>query len=131
VTNGRRMHAKGTDGRSAEARRFKDLVVSFAAPFGGEAALSEAERALVRNAAALTLRCEALQANVVAGRVVDNEEMTRLANSSARVLAALGRRSRLTPSLTASPLEAPDLTQLSNDQLDRLYALLVEANEQP
>jgi hypothetical protein len=76
-------------GRSAEARRFKDLVSSFAASLGGEGALTEAERALIRNAALLTLQSERLQAAFVAGREVNSEELTRLANSSARMLAAL------------------------------------------
>jgi hypothetical protein len=89
VSNGTRMHAKGVDGRSAEARRFKDLVSSFAASLGGEGALMEAERALIRNAALLTLQNERLQVAFVAGREVNSEELTRLANLSARVLAAL------------------------------------------
>jgi hypothetical protein len=103
VSNGTRMHPKGVDGRSAEARRFKDLVSSFAASLGGEGALTEAERALIRNAASLTVQCERLQAALVAGREVNSEEMTRLANSSARVLAALrikGERKEATPTLS-------------------------------
>ena len=89
VSNGTRMHPKGVDGRSAEARRFKDLVSSFAASLGGEGALTEAERAIIRHAALLTLQSERLQAAFVAGREVNSEELTRLANSSARVFAAL------------------------------------------
>jgi hypothetical protein len=89
VSNGTRIYPKGVDGRSAEARRFKDLVSSFAASLGGEGALTEAERALIRNATLLTLQSERLQAVFVAGREVNSEELTRLANSSARVLAAL------------------------------------------
>jgi hypothetical protein len=89
ASNGTRMYPKGVDGRSAEARRFKDLVSSFAAGLGGEGALTEAERALIRNAASLTLQSERLQAALVAGREVNSEEMMRLANSIVRVLAAL------------------------------------------
>ena len=89
VSNGTRIRPKGVDGRSAEARRFKDLVSSFAASLGGEGALTEAERALIRNAALLTLQSERLQAAFVAGREVNSEELTRLANASVRVFAAL------------------------------------------
>jgi hypothetical protein len=89
VSNGTRNRPKGVDGRSAEARRFKDLVSSFAAGLGGESALTEAERALVRNAALLTVQSERLQAALLAGREVNSEELARLANSSARVFAAL------------------------------------------
>ena len=66
--------------------------------------MTEGERALVRNAAVLTLRCETLQGDAVAGRPVDSEELTRLANSSARVLAAL-RRDKAAP----RPDRAPEL----------------------
>jgi hypothetical protein len=113
VSNGTRMHAKSVDGRSAEARRFKDLVSSFAASLGGEGALTEAERTLIRNAASLTVQCERLQAAHVAGHEVNSQEMTRLANSSARVLAALmikRERKEAAPTLSAGagrPLSRP------------------------
>jgi hypothetical protein len=51
--------------------------------------LTEAEWALIRNAASLTVQSERLRAALVAGREVNSQEMTRLANSSVRVLAAL------------------------------------------
>ena len=35
------MHPKGVAGRSTRARRFKDLVASFAAGLGGDASLNE------------------------------------------------------------------------------------------
>jgi hypothetical protein len=89
VSNCSRMHAKGIDGRSTQARRFKDLVASFASSLGGDTSLSEVDRALIRNAAALTVQCERLQAAAIAGHEVKSEEMTRLANSSARILTAL------------------------------------------
>jgi hypothetical protein len=40
-----------TDGRSATARRFKDLVEDIAADLGGKALLSEGQRQLIRRAA--------------------------------------------------------------------------------
>jgi hypothetical protein len=89
VSNGTRVHPKGVAGRSAEARRFKHLVSRFAASLGGEGALTEAEWALIRNAASLTVQSERLQAALVAGREVNSQEMTRLANASVRVFAAL------------------------------------------
>ena len=51
VFNGSRLHAKAIDGRTRDARRFWDLVASFAASLGREAALNEADKALVRNKA--------------------------------------------------------------------------------
>jgi hypothetical protein len=134
LSNGKRMHQKGTDGRSTVARRFKDLVISLAAPLGGERALNESDRALVRTAATLTLRSEQLQAAAVSGAPIDSEELTRLANSVRGVLATLRRRAKPEPvGLTApivaagAPAPAPDLSGLSNEELDRLHALLIEA----
>ena len=57
VTNGAKMIA-GVDGRSAEARRYRDLAMSFADDCGGAASLTEAQRALVAQAAALTVQSE-------------------------------------------------------------------------
>lgn len=90
VSNGS-LHAKGVNGRSASARRFRDLVESFSAELGG-AAQSEAGRTLIRNAALMALRSEEIQADAVSGRAVDPEEAVRLANASARLLAAIRRK---------------------------------------
>ncbi len=92
MTNGKRLHATGIDGRTREARRFRDLIRNFSEFLGGEKALSEADRSLVRTAAALAVQNERLQADAVAGRKVSSEDMTRLANSSARILAVLKGR---------------------------------------
>lgn len=100
VTNGTQM-LPGINGNSAQARRYRDLYTAFVADLGGEAAATEAERALCRQAAALTVRSEAVMADLVRGAPVDDEQMTRLMNSTARTLAALRRR--------AKPMKAPDL----------------------
>jgi hypothetical protein len=68
VSNGSRLHAKGIDGRTRDARRFRDLVDSFSASRGGESALSEADKALVRTAAALAVKAERMQAGDRQGR---------------------------------------------------------------
>ena len=70
VSNGSRLRAKGTDGRTRNARSFRDLVASFTASLGGEAALNEADKALVRNAAALAVKAERMQAAIVKGESV-------------------------------------------------------------
>jgi len=90
VSNGSRLHAKGIDRRTRDARRFRDLVASFTASLGGEAALNEADEALVRNAAALAAKAERMQAAIVKGEDVDLEDLTRLSNCVSRVLGQLG-----------------------------------------
>lgn len=102
VSNGSRLHAKGIDGRTRDARRFRDLVASFSESLGGEAALGEADKALVRNAAALAVKSERMQAAIVKGEDVDLEGLTRLSNCVSRVLGQLGvkrERRDTTPSL--------------------------------
>ena len=50
----------GVDGRSATARRFRDICRSYELEAGGN--VTEVERDLIRQAAGLTLRAEQLQA---------------------------------------------------------------------
>ncbi len=102
VSNGSRLHAKGIDGRTRDARRFRDLNASFMDSLGGEAALSETNKALCRNAAALVVKAERMQAAIVKGEDVDAEELTRVSNCLSRTLGQLGvKRDRrdATPSL--------------------------------
>jgi hypothetical protein len=89
VTNGSRAHLKG-DERSAGARRFRDLVAAFSADLGDN--LSEADLALVRTAAALTLKSEQIQADLAAGLPVDSDALIRLASTSRRALAAVSAK---------------------------------------
>ena len=93
VTNGSKMIA-GVDGRSADARRYRDLAMSFADDLGGAAVLTEAQRALVFQAASLVVQCEALNGAMIRGELVDVEQMTRVANALGRTLNRLGIRKR-------------------------------------
>jgi hypothetical protein len=90
VTNGKRSMA-GVDGRSSSARRFRDLVESFSAELGGMDCLSEAEKALVRQAASLAMRAEQLQGAIVRGESVNPDELIRLTNTARRTLASIKR----------------------------------------
>jgi hypothetical protein len=96
VTNGAKMIA-GVDGRSAEARRYRDIAMSFADDLGGPAALTEAQRALVFQAAALVVQSEMLNGAMIRGEAVDVEQQTRVANALARTLNRLGIRKRVSP----------------------------------
>jgi hypothetical protein len=89
VTNGAKMIA-GVDGRSAEARRYRDIAMSFADDLGGPAALTEAQRALV-------VQSEMLNGAMIRGEAVDVEQQTRVANALARTLNRLGIRKRVSP----------------------------------
>jgi hypothetical protein len=56
-----------TDGRSATAGRFKDLVEDIAADLGGKDTLSEGQRQLIRRAAMLSAECERQEALAARG----------------------------------------------------------------
>jgi hypothetical protein len=94
TTNGSLL-PRGLDGRSAPARRYRDLILQFSHAIAGErgAPLNPAELALVKQAAAITLRAEALQADIVRGEPVSDENIVRLSNSAIRILTAVMNRS--------------------------------------
>jgi hypothetical protein len=103
VTNGSKMVAN-VDGRTAEARRYKDLALSLTDDLGDASALTEAQRALVRQAAAMIVQSEKLQGAVLRGEVVDCEQLTRLANAATRILTRLGLKK-------PSPRREPSLSE--------------------
>jgi hypothetical protein len=93
---------RGVDGRSAEARRYRDVAIALADDLGGQDRLTEPAKILVRHAAALTVQIETLQARIVRGEDVDLEQLTRLSNVLGRTLQRLGlKKPRPAPS---SPL---------------------------
>lgn len=89
VSNGSRLLAN-VDGRTSSARRFRDLVAAFEGEIGGN--LTAVERGLVRQAAALTLRAEQLQADVINGVSVDSDVLIRVSSTAKRILSAIGER---------------------------------------
>jgi hypothetical protein len=86
VTNGSKLLA-GVDGRSAGARRFRDLIRAIEAE--AAAPIREAKRGLIRQAAALTLRTEQLQAAIVRGENVDGDHLIRIAGTVRRLMVAI------------------------------------------
>jgi len=84
----------GVDKRSAIGRRFRDLVTEYAREIGGGEPLNPAEMALVKQAAALTVRAEALQIDIINGGAADDEHLVRISNTLARILKQLERRHR-------------------------------------
>ena len=89
VSNRSRL-LQNVDGRSSSARRFRDLVAAFEAEIGGT--LTEVERGLVRQAAALTIRAEQLQADIVNGKPVDSDALIRISSTAKRILGAIGEK---------------------------------------
>jgi ribosomal protein L12E/L44/L45/RPP1/RPP2 len=120
VTNRSRVHQKG-DERSANARRYRDLIASFSVDLGDD--ISESDMAMIRTAAGLTLKSELLHADLVAGRDVDADQLIRLAGTSRRALAAVSARAedRKPPAQTFADYlarKAAERAALESDETD-------------
>src|SRR4029453_8911527 len=104
ISNGTRLFIDGLDGRSALARRYRDLVAKFVSDLGGADGISAPQRAIVRRAASLCVWCEAIEVRLAAGEEIEITPYTTAANSLRRLLVDIGleRRARdVTPSLDA------------------------------
>ena len=104
LTNGSSL-LSGVDGRSTWARRMRDLIELHTSDLGGVDACSNAERALVRRAACLSLECELLESQFATDGQSTPQSLDlyqRTSNSLRRLLESLGleRRQRdVTPDL--------------------------------
>jgi hypothetical protein len=81
-----------TDGRSATARRFRDLVEDIAADLGGREHLSTGELQLIRRASMLSAECERQEALAAREDVTffDADSYVVKTNALKRVLEVLG-----------------------------------------
>jgi len=62
VSNGRRLFADQlVDGRSSWARRLRDVMALHVADLGGDDAISEAERSIIRRIGTITVEMELLE----------------------------------------------------------------------
>jgi len=93
---------RGINGNSLLARRYREIAVAIADDLGGPDKLSEPTKILVRQAASLTLQVESLQSKIVAGEVIDAEQLVRLFNVLNRTLQRLGLK-------RPAPPKAPSL----------------------
>ena len=107
----------GIDGRSSWVRRLRDLIQLHLADLGGDSEVSEAERSIIRRAAALTVELERMEIKFAeAGAAQSNELETyqRCANTLRRLLESIGFERR--------PREL-------NPERERLSKLFIDAYE--
>jgi hypothetical protein len=78
------------DGRSAPARRFKDILGAVVSDLGGLDLLSEGQKQLARRAAMLSLECERLEGASISGETIDIEVYASLTDRLGRCLQRLG-----------------------------------------
>ena len=106
VSNGSAI-LPGVDGRSTWVRRMRDLMGLHLSDLGGENAVSEAERSIIRRVATLTVALERMEAGFAVAGEAQPDQLDlyqRTANSLRRLLEAIGlqRRPR---DVTPDPLE--------------------------
>jgi hypothetical protein len=92
----------GLDGRSATARRFRDLVNAFVADMGGLDRCSEIKLGLLRRLAAIVVQAELMEARMVNGEAIDVGTLCTLASTTVRLSQRLGLERKVrdvTPSL--------------------------------
>ena len=96
VTNGSALFAEGGDGRSAWARRFRDLCRAHAADLGGADIISEAQASLIRRVSTLEVELEQMETTMASGGEIDLDAYSRAAGHLRRILETLGieRRQR-------------------------------------
>jgi hypothetical protein len=91
-----------TDGRSARARRFRDLVGNIVSDSGGPDRMAEARLQLIRRFSAASVLAEGLESRLVNGEQIDVGEHATLCSTLVRLAGRIGidRRARnVTPTL--------------------------------
>ena len=102
ISNGSEI-LPGVDGRSAIARRYRDIASAVASDQGGAGHLSEARQQLIRRFAAASCLAEQLEARLASGEQIDIGEHSLLVSTAVRVAQRIGidRRARnVTPTLS-------------------------------
>jgi len=89
LSNGSRL-LQHLDGRSAPARRFRDLQASIASDLGGVDNCTELQIQLIRSAAGLTILRETLDARTANGEQIDARRYCRVINTLGRCASILG-----------------------------------------
>jgi hypothetical protein len=96
ISNGSNI-LPGVDGRSTWVRRLRDLISLHLSDLGGDDAVSEAERSIIRRASTLTVELERMELGfATAGEALPDQLdlYQRTANSLRRLLEAVGLQRR-------------------------------------
>lgn len=115
--------SRTVDGRSAQARRWKELYAALVQELGGESRIAETTRQLVKRAATISVRLEQLEARLLDGRKIDDLSFNRLSATLSRLLRQIGvdkirvNRMAMAPDLT-NPKVAHPLDELA-DEIER------------
>ncbi len=86
------LDEKAVDARSKAARRFRDILGEIVSDLGGHDRLSEGQRQIARRCAMLSVQCELLESQAVAGEEFDIETYGILTDRLGRAFQRLGLR---------------------------------------
>jgi hypothetical protein len=78
------------DLRSIHARRYRDLVFELGSDAGGIERLAATRQQLIRRFAALSVRAEMIEAQLVSGAEIDDELLCQIASVQVRLATRLG-----------------------------------------
>jgi hypothetical protein len=129
VSNGKALWT-GVDGRSIWARRQRDILAQICSDMGGVDLLSEGQKQLARGAAALSVACEKLEAQMAGASAEATERFTAQAGglSPHEILHEAGRLLHgIARTRDGDGLQT--IAALPDAELDRVTDLLVKAGE--
>lgn len=105
VANGSSLFVGAVDQRSAEARRFRDVLAEIVSDLGGTEGLSEGQRQLARRAAMMSIQCEVMEGKAIAGEPIDLDAFGQLSDRIGRAFNRLGLK-RVAKPLEHDPIHA-------------------------
>lgn len=88
---------EGVHAQSELGRRYEDLARGYVAALGGEAGLTDAQRAAIKRAAELTVLAEQERAKALRGELVDPVAFVRLQGLADRAVRALNIKGQPKP----------------------------------
>ena len=94
TTNDTSYFHGNVDGRSASARRFRDVYLEILEELGGTDNVTGFQRQIAKGCAGMTLVRERMESEVVAGNAVDFDIYVRLIGALRRALNTLGLKQR-------------------------------------
>jgi hypothetical protein len=104
------------DGRSRQARRYRDVALAFEAELGSD--LTEADRSLIALATGLTLAVEGNFSDRMAGIPIDEDQATRAAGTLRRVVADIRARAAEIKAAATTPRDWWASRQAANEDGD-------------
>jgi hypothetical protein len=117
VGTGKRLHNAPIDGRTRWARRYAEVYENLTK--GLRNPDDEQQRQLCRRAAAISISCERLEAQIAAGKDIDGQLMGEMTDRLLRVTRAIERDYRRVDNI--------DLRKLSDDDLAKVVEMLSKA----